>query len=154
MAKGKFDQWLTQEGLSTIRSWRRHGLTDDEVAKKMGIARSTLWTWAERFPDILDAIKKGREERVAVIEDSLEDCAVGYYRDEVTLERIYNRKTGEFEMVETKRVKKWVAPTPAVQIFALKNLAPDQWKDHPEPTQDQALQVAVEILGDIGGAIK
>jgi transcriptional regulator with XRE-family HTH domain len=137
-----------------IRSWRRHGLADHEIADRIGITKSTLWAWAAKYPDFSDSLKRGKADRVARVEDALEDSAVGYYRDEVTRERMFNKKTGEFEMVETKRVTKWFAPSQTAQIFYLKNQDPETWKDRPEPTQDQALTNAAEILGDIGSAIE
>lgn len=61
MAKGKFQEWLTPEGLLKIEGWARDGLIDEQIAKNMGISRSTLNVWKTKYPDISDALKKERK---------------------------------------------------------------------------------------------
>ena len=129
MAKGKHERWRTEEGLTLLSSWAQEGLTDEQIAQKMGISRSTLADWKNRFPDISDTLKKSKEVADAKVEDSLYRRAVGYRYDEVTYERVKNARTGEFEKVETKRVSKEAIPDVGAQIFWLKNRRPDKWKD-------------------------
>ena len=50
MAKGKFQEWLTPEGLLKIEGWARDGLIDEQIAKNMGISRSTLNIRTYRTP--------------------------------------------------------------------------------------------------------
>ena len=42
MAKGKYEEWRTPEGLLKIQGWARDGLTDEQIAHNMGICRDTL----------------------------------------------------------------------------------------------------------------
>ena len=42
MAKGKYEYWLTPEGLLKLEGWARDGLTDEQIAHNMCIAYSTL----------------------------------------------------------------------------------------------------------------
>ena len=37
MAKGKYQKWLEPEGLLLLEGWARDGLTDEQLAQKMGI---------------------------------------------------------------------------------------------------------------------
>ena len=37
VAKGKYQKWLTPEGLLLLEGWARDGLTDEQIAKKIGI---------------------------------------------------------------------------------------------------------------------
>ncbi|MBO6015313.1 MAG: helix-turn-helix domain-containing protein [Oscillospiraceae bacterium] len=154
MAKAKYEEWLTDDGLTRITGWARDGLTDEQIAQKMGISRSTLKEWKAKYPAISAALKESKELVDRLVENALLKRALGYEYDEITEELRYDKKAGEMRMTETKRQRKQVAPDTTAQIFWLKNRKPDDWRDKPEPTQDQALQVAVEILGDIGGAIK
>ena len=32
MAKGKYEHWLTEEGLLQLEAWARNGLTDEQIA--------------------------------------------------------------------------------------------------------------------------
>ena len=61
MARGKFEYWLTEDGLTLLEGWARDGLTDEQIAENIGISRSTLSDWKNKFSDISDALKKGKE---------------------------------------------------------------------------------------------
>jgi hypothetical protein len=78
-----------------------------------------LNVWKERYPDISDTLKKGKEVIDRQVENALLKRALGYKYDEVTLEN----------GVETKRVTKEVVPDTTAQIFWLKNRRPDEWRE-------------------------
>ena len=59
MAKGKYEYWLTAEGLLQLGGWARNGLTDEQIACNMGISRSTLNDWKSKYSDISDTLKGG-----------------------------------------------------------------------------------------------
>lgn len=71
MAKGEYKTWLQKDNLTKLRSWARDGFTNEQIAKKMGIARSTLQRWVKDYKEISDALKRGKEVVDAEIEDSL-----------------------------------------------------------------------------------
>ena len=35
MARGKFEYWLTEDGLTLLNGWAREGLTDEQIAKTL-----------------------------------------------------------------------------------------------------------------------
>ena len=117
--RGKYEEWLTKEGLLKIEGWARDGLTDEQIAQNIGISRSTLNEWKNKYSDILDTLKKGKEVVDLEVENALLKRALGYKYDEVTYE------FGE----EVKRVRKEVVPDTTAQIFWLKNRRPDKWRD-------------------------
>lgn len=61
MAKGKYEYWRTTDGLILLQGWARDGLIDEQIAHNMGIRRTTLYDWKNKYPDINDALKKGKE---------------------------------------------------------------------------------------------
>lgn len=61
MAKGKFEYWRSADGLILLQGWARDGLTEEQIAHNIGIKRQTLYEWKAKFPDINDALKKGKE---------------------------------------------------------------------------------------------
>lgn len=61
VAKGKYEKWLEPEGLTLLEGWARDGLTDEQIADRIGVSRSTLSDWKARYPDISDTLKKGKE---------------------------------------------------------------------------------------------
>ena len=61
MAKGKYIDWIEPEGLLKLEGWARDGLVDEQIAQNIGIAASTLYEWKKQYPEISEALKKGKE---------------------------------------------------------------------------------------------
>lgn len=76
VARGKFEYWLTDEGLTLLAGWARDGLTDEQIAHNVGISRETLSQWKKRFSDISDTLKKGKEVVDYAVENALLDKAL------------------------------------------------------------------------------
>lgn len=129
MAKGKYEQWLTEEGLLQLEAWARNGLTDEQIAANIGISRSTLNEWKNRFSDISDTLKRGKEIVDIQVENALLKRALGYTYKETTREAQFNPQTEQYEIVVTKEVTKEVVPDTTAQIFWLKNRKPEEWRD-------------------------
>ncbi len=72
MAKGRYERWRTPEGLTLLRGWTRDGLTDAEIARRIGVRRQTVYEWMSRYPDIADAMRCGRD----VVNYRAEDCLI------------------------------------------------------------------------------
>lgn len=136
MAKGKFEYWLTPEGLLKLEAWARDGLIDEQIAENAGITPSTLYEWKKKYPDISEALKKGKEVVDVQVENALLKRALGYSYKEVKTE-----ETADGDKV-TVTVKE-VVPDTTAQIFWLKNRRPDRWRDK----QD------IEHRGQIGGVM-
>ena len=109
MAKGKYEYWLSEDGLLLLEGWAREGLTDELIAdKKIGIATSTLYEWKKKYPEISEALKKGKEIVDFKVESALLKRALGFYFDEIIRERLEDtgqkkRHGGEQELTE----KEW-----------------------------------------------
>lgn len=71
IAKGKYEKWLTPEGLLKLEGWAREGLTDEQIAGKMGIHRDTLNEWKKKYSDISDTLKRGKEVVDLQVENAL-----------------------------------------------------------------------------------
>jgi transposase-like protein len=84
MAKGKYLEWISDEGILKIEGWARDGLTDEQIAKNMGIKRQTLYDWKKKYPDISDALKRGKEVVDRQVENALLKRALGYQFEEET----------------------------------------------------------------------
>lgn len=129
MAKGKYQEWIIEEGLLKIEGWARDGLTEEQIAYNMGIARQTLNTWKNKYSDINYTLKRGKEVVDRQVENALLKRALGYSVEEETRERVFDNETGEERMKLTKVVKKEVTPDTTAQIFWLKNRKPAEWRD-------------------------
>ena len=150
MAKGKYEKWRTEEGLVLLEGWARDGLTDEQIAHNVGVSRSTLNDWKKRYPDISDALKKGKEVVDLQVENALLKRALGYEYEEITQESQWNEKANKYELVITKSVKKRQAPDTTAQIFWLKNRRPDKWRDKQdvEHTGDMDLNIVIDYGED------
>lgn len=138
MAKGKYQEWLTKEGLLRLQGWARDGLTDEQIATNMGISAATLYNWKRDHLEIFEALKDGKDVADRQVENALFKSALGYTFDEVT------KELKDDELVVTKVVHKEVQPNTTAQIFWLKNRKRAEWRDRVENA----------ITGADGGAVK
>jgi transposase-like protein len=127
MAKGKYEYWLTPEGLIKLEGWARDGLTDEQIAQNIGINPATLYDWKNKYDEISKTLKKGKEVVDYEVENALLKRALGYTVKEEKL-------TKDGEVVE---LEKEVPGDVTAQIFWLKNRKPDAWRDKPEETKVQ-----------------
>lgn len=139
MQMPKYTEWITEEGLTKIEAWARDGLIDKQIAQNIGIAEGTLYDWKNRFSEISEALKKGKEVVDIQVENALLKRALGYEYDEITTE--YGQ--------ETKRVRKQVVPDTTAQIFWLKNRRPEQWRDKQDVRVEGSLETAKTKLDDL-----
>lgn len=148
VAKGKYRQWLEPDGLLLLEGWARDGLTDAQLAANMNIAAGTLYEWKKQYPEISEALKRGKAVVDIQVENALLKRALGY---EFTEERIEISEKDGRKVIQTV---KQVVPDTTAQIFWLKNRRPDKWRDRPEPPGDpDALSKARALLEGIDSAI-
>lgn len=127
MAISKWDD--VSEKLILIEGWARDGLTDEQIAKNLGICKDTFYKYKKEHTDFSDALKRGKEVVDYEVENALLKRALGYTFEEVTKEPIKDPDTGATQLVVTKRVRKEVPADTTAQIFWLKNRKPKVWRD-------------------------
>lgn len=111
MAKGKYQKWLKKENLILIQGWARDGLTDEQIAKNMGIVTSTLYAWKNKYSEISEALKKGKDVVDREVENALLKNALGPTITKVTTKMVKIDK----ELLKAKRyvyMKKLKADNP------------------------------------------
>ena len=141
MAKGKYIEWITEEGLLKIEGWARDGLTDKQIAHNIGITDTTLYEWKKRFPAFTETLKKGKEVIDRQVENALLKRALGYAYDEVTEEE---SEQGFKRKVTTKHV----VPDTTAQIFWLKNRKPAEWRDKQDINLSNETVINVALTDD------
>lgn len=152
MAKGKYEYWLTSEGLLKIGGWARDGLTDEQIAKNMGISRSTLNEWCKKYPDISDTLKKEKEIADIQIENALFERAKGgthKIKKAIKVKRTFydnmGRKCDKEEVVIAEEETYTPGDTTA-QIFWLKNRLPEKWREKQNLVLEGGMNLKLEDL--------
>lgn len=140
----KINDWLENDKLILLEGWAKSGLTDEQIAKNIGINRTTLYDWKKKEVNIADALKKGKEVIDFEVENALLKRALGYEYEEETYEN----------GILTKKVKKQVPPDTTAQIFWLKNRKKEQWREKVEVVKtDEDLQNINKNISNIANLL-
>ena len=140
----KINDWLENDKLILLEGWARDGLTDEQIAKNIGINRTTLYDWKKKEVNIADALKKGKEVIDFEVENALLKKALGYT---ITIKEEKLDKDG---CVHTLEKDVHIPPDTTAQIFWLKNRKPNNWKDRIETDEDkEAVANASQVIAKI-----
>ena len=118
----------------------RSKLTDEEIAKQLGISVRTLHRWKLKFPEFGMKLHEGKEFIDILVESRLLQNAMGFEYEEERVEKALV----EGEMKEVRRVStnKRVLPDTTAQRFWLINRQPGRWKD--KVTFEHTVEVSFE----------
>lgn len=121
--KGQAKAWLWNEDrIRQVYEIALLGATEAEIAKIMGISKSTLTDWKQTKVGFLDALEDGKQKADAKVAKALFQRAIGYNAPDV---HISNYK-GEITITP---ISKHYPPDVKAQIFWLKNRQRDKWTD-------------------------
>ncbi len=126
MAKSKATPWLTEEGLLKVEGWARTGLTDKEIASKMGVSYTTLKDYKVKYPSISSSIAKGKADSLELAERMVFEHIRGFEYDE-TETSIIQDGAGNTQQKKVTRKKKKALPNDRMLQFYLRNRYPDLW---------------------------
>lgn len=149
MAKSKVNEWLEHDKLVLLEGWARSGLTNEQIAKNIGISPKTLYEWQNKHSDIRNTLKKGKEVVDFEVENALLKRALGYKYMETTKELIKNPKTKQYELKITKEIEKEVPPDTTAQIYWLKNRKPLEWRDKIQIENNESAKAINDNLQNI-----
>jgi transcriptional regulator with XRE-family HTH domain len=127
-----------QDKLHFVEKWARDGLTEEQIAKNLGITRSTLSAYKLKNKDLVDAIKRGRAGIITEIENALVKRALGFNYDEV---KTYHKHEDGKTVVYQEKTTRYLPPDVGACAILLKNKDRGNWSDNP-----QKLEIEREIL--------
>lgn len=129
MAKPSYETHA-QPCLDQIAEWYKT-MSVRQIAKKLGISKTTLYKWATEHAELQQALDKGKDDLVDDLKSAIKKRALGYDYEETTVKTTDSEKNG-FETVTTT-VKKHLPPDLGSIHLLLKNLDPD-WHNDDQPT--------------------
>lgn len=141
----KIDKWISREGLAQVEAWAA-ACTDQELAGKLGVTRSTLALWKKTNSDISDAITRGRTDvhACAQVEETLLQRALGYdaiVKKAIKVKHVKydnGRRVSEDEEVQLVEETQHIPADVSAIRFFLTNRAPGRWQNKVE--MEAALQ--------------
>lgn len=128
MGAGRRSKYETHvlPNLDRIPKWRKQGMTEEQICRKLGVGVSTWNRYKIDFRELREAIKSGKEELIEQLEDSLYKRAMGYSYDET---KTIASNEGGTEKRRIEKTVRHVPPDTGALAFSLKNLAPEKWRD-------------------------
>lgn len=130
--------------MTRIEGWARDGLTEDQIARNMGISIRSLTDWKRKYPAIVASLKKGKAPVDIEVENALYKRAIGFeYEETVTdIEELADGK----QKKHIRRIKKYCPPDPISMFFWLKNRRPDKWRDKPIEVEDRGTMEKLDAM--------
>ena len=117
-------QWYSPENIELVEGWARDGLSDEQIAKKIGITPSTIYAWKRTHSEFLKAFKKGKQVVNVELENALFKKAIGAKTSTTT----YRVSKVDENVLKARRLR-----------YADKYL-----QDHPDANKKEALIAATE----------
>lgn len=126
--RGRPSKYVRDFHVPWTRSLARRGLTVAEIAKEIGVSKSTYCKWVSENEELSDALNEGRSIADSKVEDSLYRKAVGFTVTErktiLTTDKEGGSKPARVEILERE-----VPPDTTACIFWLKNRMASVWRE-------------------------
>ena len=154
MAYQKMEAWETPKGLDILRGLARRGLSDEDIAKSIGINKATLYRWKAKSAVISDTLKEGKLVADLAVESALFKKATGFTVTDTKTTSFLDKETGELVEGKSEVTTKHVLPDTLAIMFWLKNRRPDLWKDKVTEQSDTAETQLNTYLTKLSNALK
>ena len=144
---GKFQQWITEEGLLKLQGWARDGLTNIQIAHNCGVTENTFYRWQRSYPEIAEAVAKGKEVIDIQVENALLKRALGYEAEET---KTYAKKDkGGNTQTHVEKIKKHIPGDTTAMIFWLKNRKAKEWNEKYHLEHEGTTTTNVNVLNKL-----
>lgn len=145
---GRPGKWETHvvPYMDRIPKLKKQGLTDEQIAYKLGVGYTTFKEYKNKHPELEAALKTGRMELIEDLEDSLYVKAMG---KEITKKKVTTKMYKGVESVQTEVWTEVIMPDTGALVFALKNLAPEKWADKREYVDVSGFDDSLKLINEI-----
>jgi len=118
-------------------------MTEAQIARELGVAVSSFEKYKTEYPELIEALKKGKKDLVEELKASLKKKAKGYTYEET---KVTQRREGHQTTVVKETYTKVAHPDTGAIHLLLKNLDPE-WHNDDKKTiemKKEQLKIAKE----------
>lgn len=134
---------VVSKQLQQITAWKISGLSNKQIAVNLGIAEGTFYDYILKHPEFSEAVEKGKVRMISELENSAFKSAIGHKVVETKVEQDADGKS------KITKTEKYIPPNPAQNIFMLKNLMPNKYKDRIEQVNTVNVNIRqIQALSD------
>ena len=157
MARSKYETHVLPK-LDLIKDWRQSGKTERQIAELLNIHYSSVQKYKDMYNDFKIALQASKEKLVYNLKKSLYEEALGYNYEETEklIEKVPFLKNRSKKIIEDgdimykekqkiRKVTKKARSVPSLLMFALCNLAPDQFKRQDREVEEQIEEITNDI---------
>lgn len=108
-------------------------MTEAQIAKKLGIARSTFESYKIKYPELAKSLVNGKEILIDDLKNNLKMKAKGFKYTETKTIKALNENSGELEVVQVIETEKYAQPDTGAIHLLLKNLD-ENWHNDDQTT--------------------
>lgn len=138
---------IVQKNMTKIAKWAESGLTMAQIANNLGISERSLYKYQANDEHLMQTIKNARRKSVETLENTMFECACGFYRTTIKHEKVKRidyedgKKVREWEEVIEYPEQTYFKPDMTAAIFLLKN-----WGNYSnEPKNIELRQQEIEL---------
>ena len=141
------DYWRSDDGLMLLQSWTRDGLSQSDIALKIGVSNQTITRWKKDYEDVAEALSRGKEIVDYSVENALLKAALGYKTKEVKVTIGRRQINGEWVDLTKETTVKEVGPNHTAALAWLNNRKPEMWrrKDKIVEVDDEESDIKITI---------
>ncbi len=134
--RSKYDEYVKPH-LKQITEWAKSGATEKEISDALGVALSTFSDYKNKYSELSDALRTGRQTVVLDIKAALYKKAIGFEYEEM------RGVKKEGKVVHTEIFKRYSPPDTTAAAMLLRNYD-DEYRDK-DSAQTNFKQQEIEI---------
>ena len=130
-----YEKWKLSYGVEYLRRYAEDGMSDAEIAERVGLKPSRLRAWRKKYPELERAIELGRANADFAVVEAIYKKATGYT---VALNKTVKLKRSDFDPETGKKIRDYEELATAVDeshvpadiragLFWLKSRQPSRW---------------------------
>ena len=114
--------------LDQIPTWYE-ALTEGQIAKKLGISTASFENYKNQYPELVEALRKGKTILADELKDSLRRKAKGFYYTETKRTYVEDEDGQRVGEAKIETTEKYAAPDTGAIHLLLKNIDPNWIND-------------------------